>query len=64
MASPGFLLELHPMLVCKDALMDNLRDSLSSISMPTNQIAEEWKAANWLNWTKTTAPVPFFTVST
>eukprot|EP00957_Ditylum_brightwellii_P148601 11313863-Ditylum_brightwellii.AAC.1 len=63
-ASLGSIIEVHPTLVCKEALAEDLHDQLSVLKLRGNRIADEWKKKYRPEWTKETTPVLHFTVST
>eukprot|EP00957_Ditylum_brightwellii_P135140 10303449-Ditylum_brightwellii.AAC.1 len=64
MALPGSIIEVHPTLVRKEPLAEDLRDQLSVLKLRGNRVADEWEKKYRPEWTKETTLVPHFMVST
>eukprot|EP00957_Ditylum_brightwellii_P127044 9685250-Ditylum_brightwellii.AAC.1 len=63
-ASPGSIIEIHPTLVRKEALTEDLRDQLLVLKIKGNRVTDKSKKKYRPEWTKENLPVPHFTVST
>eukprot|EP00957_Ditylum_brightwellii_P071422 5429554-Ditylum_brightwellii.AAC.1 len=60
----GSIIEIHPTLVRKEALAEDLHNQLSVLKSKGNRVADDWKKKYRPEWMKETTPVLHFTVST
>eukprot|EP00957_Ditylum_brightwellii_P151108 11506300-Ditylum_brightwellii.AAC.1 len=63
-ALSGSIIEVHPTLVQKELLAEDLHDQLSVLKLRGNRVMDEWQKKYRPEWTKKTTPVLHFTVNT